>query len=580
MKIPDQFVAELRDRLPIVDVIGDYVDLKPEGADRHVGLCPFHSERTGSFKVRGDYQRYRCYGCGESGDVIDFLRQVEGLEFREAIEQLAAKAGLPIPAQTAVDEPDRDRMRAVREVLTEAHSLFQQWLIHPSAEPARTYLTDRCFDLEHRDAWELGYNPPGNQLLAALTARGYDRALLSDAGLVKQSQRGTPYDVFGGRLIWPLHDKSGRLVGFAGRALDENARGKFINSEDSPIYHKRNTLFGLWRARKEVLSRRAVIVVEGYTDVMALAAAGHPNTVATCGTAVTAEHAALLAGRVGDQGQIVAGFDNDAAGRAGAWALFLACQEFTTQISALDYRAYGQKADACDVRRYGGDGALTKIADSPVSVLQILIDADTDLGPTHTPEQVALAAHHVRERLRQVQSPILRGRYLQYAAERLNVTAAELGGHDRTATAPPVVTVEAAALDDDPNVVAATLIEDPATYERALAAVGGTTLTDLLDHDAASMVEISWSGYPNGRPRSGEDAGIWADYMADVVPADQHPRLWAIAFAAPNPAAVTELVVRARRLQLAAIIDSARTDPARNAEYMDAYRQLRALRGT
>ncbi|WP_052692333.1 DNA primase [Gordonia sihwensis] len=577
MRIPESFVDELRQRVPIADVIGDYVDLKQQGP-LLVGCCPFHSERTPSFKVRPEYHRYRCYGCGESGDIFDFLSHTEGLDFRSAVEHLAGLAGLPVP-DTGGRPDDADQSRNLRRTLDAAHTLLQSWLADPAAAAARTYLTDRKFTTDHIHTWQLGYNPPGTHLLDRMVADGHRRDDLAAAGLIKQSARdGRWYDYFGGRLIWPLHDPAGRLCGLAGRALTEQPRAKYLNSEESVIYHKGRMLYGLWHARRDILTTRTAIVVEGYTDVMALAAAGHPNTVASCGTAVSAEQADLLRARVGDHGHIVSGFDNDDAGRKGAWALFLACQDFTTQITAIDYSQYGAKADACDVRTRGSDTDLAELVNTQVPVLQLLIDADTDVPDAATPEQVALAAHHAAERLALVRSPILRDRYTQHAAARLNIPASALQANRTEPAVPAASTMSRPALDDDAVTLAAHLIDNPTAVDSALSAAGVGTLSELLPAPIANAVEISWCGFADGRPTESAAAQTWAEYMTTVLEPADHPLFWQIAFADHTSSTGPDLAIRLRRRQLQTIIATARTDPARADEYMNAHRHLRALR--
>ncbi|WP_347956221.1 DNA primase [Gordonia aichiensis] len=577
MRIPESFVDELRQRVPIADVIGDYVDLKQQGP-LLVGCCPFHSERTPSFKVRPEYHRYRCYGCGESGDIFDFLAHTEGLEFRAAIEHLAGLAGIAVP-DTGGRPDDADQSRRLRRTLDAAHTLLQTWLSDPAAATARTYLTDRNFDTDHIHSWQLGYNPPGTQLLDQMLADGHTREDLAAAGLIKQSPRdGRWYDYFGGRLIWPLHDPAGRLCGLAGRALTEQPRAKYLNSEDSVLYHKGRMLYGLWNARRDILTTRTAIVVEGYTDVMALAAAGHPNTVAACGTAISTEQADLLHSRVGDQGHIVSGFDNDDAGRKGAWALFLACQDFTTQITAIDYSQYGAKADACDVRTRGSDTDLTELVAARIPVLQLLLDADTAMPADATPEQVALAAHHAAERLAQVHSPILRDRYTQHAATRLNIPATALRTAHTAPPAPAISTISRPALDDDAVTLAAHLIDTPTAVDSALSAAGVTALRELVSAPIVNAIEISWCSFADGRPTEPDAAKTWADYMTAVLEPDDHPLFWQIAFADHTASTAADLAIRLRRQQLQTIIATARTDPARANEYMNAHRQLRALR--
>ena len=585
MRIPDDFVATLRSSVPIADVISDYVDLKPQGA-LLVGLCPLHTERTPSFKVRTDYQRFNCYGCGESGDVFTFLQRVDGLDFRDAVHQVADRAGLTVPADAADSATSTFPDRAVRAALTDAHTVFQRHLNGSAAATARTFLTDRRFDRTHSLEWELGYNP-ANTVRDELRALGHSDDTLLAAGLIRSSRRGGFYDRFADRLIWPLHDRSGRLCGFAGRALTGDPSSKYVNSDDSPIYHKGSTLFGLWAARKHILAARAVIVVEGYTDTMAFAAAGHRNVVATNGTAVTSEQAQLLAGRVGEDGEVITAFDNDKGGRDAAWRAFLALQHITSRITAVDYSSYGNKADACDVRTRDGESVLTDLVSQRVPLLQLLTDHDCVLPPDHTPEDVAVAARHIVTRLRRVQSPILRRAYLERAATTLRLTVAELtaGGVPPTST-PPAPTVTGLRDHSDRKIVdrnqislAAHLIDDPHQATRLYALTESEGLHDLFAPAVATVVELSWSGYPQGRPRPGsDDASVWGEFMAEVIDSDHRHLLWDIAFHDGDSDNVDELAVAARRTQLRRVLDTSREDPNRIGEYTAAFQLLRRLR--
>jgi DNA primase len=568
----------------LAEVVAERVELKRSGT-LLVGLCPSpsHNERTPSFTVREDLGRYKCYGCGERGDIIDFLELVDGVSFLDAVQQVADRAGLPIPG-----EPRQHRgppERALRAALADAHTLFIAHLTDDSAADARRYLHERKFTDEHINQWGLGYSPGSTTILTALRARGHSDEVLRSAGLTKRSQHGYR-DVFSERLIWPLHDSTGRLCGFAGRALNPRQRAKYLNTEDNTLFHKRATLFGLWPARQPILSTRAAVVVEGYTDVMAFAAAGHPNVVATCGTAVTEDHVRLLSSRVGDDGEIISAFDHDPAGLKATWELFLRCQHFTSHINVVNYSRFGDKADACDVRQQDGDTALSALLEAKVPALQMLIQHDCQLPDTRSPEDVVSAARRANRRLSEVTSPILRRAYQEVAADLLDVTIDDLVAGapppqpDSRSPRPDHEQPISAIVNDDHILLAASLISDPHTWASASHVTGGCTLQDLFDNPIALMIEVSWAGFRDGRPTEGDDASVWAQYMQEVTEPEHHEQFWDIAFCDSLTSAdsVNSLAVRVRRLRLHRIIEETRSDPTRHNEYMLAYRALRDLR--
>ncbi|WP_052362796.1 DNA primase [Gordonia alkanivorans] len=578
-RVPESFIANLRRQVAIADVVREHVDLAPRGA-LLVGLCPAHTERTPSFTVRPDLGRFKCYGCGEGGDVIDFVCLVDGLSFRESVEVLADRAHMVIPVESGAPRGPSDR--AIRSALLAAQELFVEQLSTPSAQHARTFLSGRAFSREHAAEWGVGYCPGTVDVAAALRRRGHSTAVLEDAGLIKHSRSGRTYDTFRDRLTWPLHDAAGRLSGFAGRSLDPAGRAKYLNSEDSRVFHKGRTLFGLWAGRREILSARAVIVVEGYTDVMAFAAAGHRNVVATCGTAVTREHVKLISGRIGDDGEVISGFDNDDAGRKATWELFLQCQHFTSRVSAIDYSDYGEKADGCEVRTQRGDAAMSALVDALVPALQLLISQDCYLPAAAKPEDVAVAARRVRDRLRQVTSPILRQAYLEKAAEALHITVDALtaGAHSPGSAPERSVAPTRPIAEDDQTTLAALLISHPDLWERVGDVTEARTLADLFDPVLSQIVEVSWSGYRYGRPCDGEDAQTWTDFMLYAIDPAEHPRLWNVAYCDPDtsPTTLDALAMHVRRVRLHNIVEDTRSDPARSAEYMDAFAALRALK--
>jgi len=310
-QIPRAFIDELLSRIDIVDVVEQYVPLKKAGQD-YTALCPFHDERSPSFTVSQKKQFYYCFGCGASGSAINFLMQHGRLEFPEAIEELAARAGVEVPREGGERRPSRD-FTALYDRLTAAQHYYSRELRRH--ERAVTYLKHRGVSGEIAAAFDIGYAPAGwDNLLAALGTDAPARRQLEQAGLLIARGDGH-YDRFRDRVMFPIHDHRGRVVGFGGRVLGDE-EPKYLNSPETPVFHKSRELYGLYRARRECRDLQRLLVVEGYMDVLGLAQYGVDNAVATLGTATTAEHLERLFRIVPE---VVFCFDGDAAGRRAAW---------------------------------------------------------------------------------------------------------------------------------------------------------------------------------------------------------------------------------------------------------------------
>jgi DNA primase len=315
--IPENFIAELLARVDIVDVIDARVPLKKAGKD-YKACCPFHEERTPSFTVSPDKQFFHCFGCGAHGSAIGFLMQYEHLPFPEAVEQLARRAGLEVPKSAHTARPEEDRLRESLEgVLMDADRFFRRQLReHPQARVATDYLKSRGLTGEIAAAFGLGFAPDGwDNLLRAIGTDDARRNLLVQAGLAVRKDDGGLYDRFRARVMFPIHDYRGKLVGFGGRVIGAG-EPKYLNSPETPLFHKGRELYGLYRARDAIARENKVLVVEGYMDVVSLAQFGYDGAVATLGTATTRDHLERLYRYCPE---IVFCFDGDRAGRAAAW---------------------------------------------------------------------------------------------------------------------------------------------------------------------------------------------------------------------------------------------------------------------
>jgi DNA primase len=362
-RIRDSDIAEVRDRVRVDEVIGEYVALRRAGAGSLKGLCPFHEEKTPSFNVRASHGTFHCFGCGEGGDAIAFLMKMDHISFVEAVERLAERVGYRLTYEGGGSSVQRDRGTRSRllEANKKAAEFYAAQLKTPEAASAVQFLTTRGFDVAAAQHFGCGYAPAGWDLLTKhLLAAGFTLDELMKAGLSKEGRRG-PIDRFHRRLLWSIKDLGGDVVGFGARRLfdDDGIEAKYLNTSDTPVYHKTKVLFGLDLAKREIAKRRQVVVVEGYTDVMAMHLAGVPTAVASCGTAFGSEHISVIRRLIGDDsfdlGEVIYTFDGDAAGQAAALKAFEGDQSFAAQ-TFVAIAPDGQ--DPCELRQSGGDTAV------------------------------------------------------------------------------------------------------------------------------------------------------------------------------------------------------------------------------
>ncbi|WP_447729420.1 DNA primase [Pseudoxanthomonas suwonensis] len=312
-RLPDAFIDDLLARSDIVEIIGARVPLKRKGRE-YTAPCPFHDERTPSFYVSPTKQFYHCFGCGAHGTAISFLMNYDRLEFLDAVEELARRAGMEMPKDTRQGPQDND-LRDQYAALEAAARLFQRQLAENPR--ARAYLDSRGVDAETRARFGIGYAADGySTLLDALGTDERRRKLLERTGMLSRNERGNVYDKFRDRVMFPIHDRRGRVIAFGGRVLDKDASPKYLNSPETPLFHKGRELYGLWQAKQANQKLERLVVVEGYMDVVTLYQFGVTQAVATLGTATTADHAELLFRNAPD---VYFCFDGDAAGRRAAW---------------------------------------------------------------------------------------------------------------------------------------------------------------------------------------------------------------------------------------------------------------------
>ncbi|WP_120006198.1 DNA primase [Nesterenkonia muleiensis] len=370
-------IDAVRERADLREIVEQYVTLKKAGIGSYKGLCPFHDERTPSFHVRPQVGTYHCFGCGESGDVIAFLQSQEHTTFAETVERLAHKYGIELRYEDGGSGPDKAETGR-RQRLLDAHKIadefFQRCLSIPEAQTARDFLTGRGFTREHAEHYGVGYAPQGwSHLLGHLRTKGFREDELKLTGLFSEGRRGI-YDRFRGRLVWPIRDMTGNTVGFGGRRLYKDDQGpKYLNSPETALYKKSQVLYGIEHAKRHIAKKRQLVVVEGYTDVMACHIAGVDTAVATCGTAFGEGHIKIARRLLSDDGspaEVVFTFDGDEAGQQAAVKAFNEAHQFNAQT----FIAVGPEGmDPCDVRQRRGDEAVQAVIDSKTPLVEFVI---------------------------------------------------------------------------------------------------------------------------------------------------------------------------------------------------------------
>ncbi|ROS62161.1 DNA primase [Frigoribacterium sp. PhB160] len=385
-------IDEVRSRTNIVDIVSDHVTLKGAGVGSMKGLCPFHDERSPSFHVRPQVGRYHCFGCGEDGDVFSFVQKVDHTTFQEAVERLAARIGFDLHYEDggqASDHGNRARLIAANEA---AREFFTEHLTAADAEPARRFLGERGFDPAAAGRFGVGFAPKSfDALRSHLKGLRFTDEELVTAGLLSQGDR-SPYDRFRGRLVWPIRDVTGSTIGFgARRLLDDDKGPKYLNTPETPIYHKSQVLYGLDLARREISKGKQVVIVEGYTDVMACHLAGVTTAVATCGTSFGVDHIKLLRPMLGDVGgadtsaggQVVFTFDPDEAGQRAASRAFAEEGRFSAQTFVA---VAPDGLDPCDLRLNRGDDAVRRLLDTKRPMFEFMIRRVLDAHDLETVE--------------------------------------------------------------------------------------------------------------------------------------------------------------------------------------------------
>lgn len=393
-RINDDDVKAVRDAVPIDAVVSEYLQLRNAGGGNLKGLCPFHDEKSPSFQVSPSKGLFHCFGCQEGGDTIAFVMKIDHLSFSETVERLAATAGITLRYEEGGYNPSHQRGERIR--LVEAHKIAALFYIEQlengaEAETGRKFLAERGFDQAAAQHFSVGYSPQGwDHLTRFLRGKGFSDKELILSGLSQDGRRG-PIDRFRGRLMWPIRDISGDVVGFGARKLYESDNGpKYLNTPETGIYKKSQMLYGIDLAKKEIARTSRAVVVEGYTDVMACHLAGVTTAIATCGTAFGGDHIKILRRLLMDNAtaEVIFTFDGDAAGQKAALRAFEDDQKFAAETS-IAITPGGM--DPCELRLAEGDDAVQKLVETRTPLFEFAIRHSVQRHNLETPAGRAAA---------------------------------------------------------------------------------------------------------------------------------------------------------------------------------------------
>jgi len=600
-RIRDEDVALVRERARIDEVVREYVSLKSAGGGSLKGLCPFHDERSPSFHVTPSRGMWYCFGCGEGGDVLSFVQKIDHLSFAEVVEKLAERTGVElryVDGGAAINRQQGQRTR-----LVEAHKIaaayYTEQLSSDDARIGRDFLTGRGFDAEAARHFGVGYAPKSwDALTNHLRKKGFTDAELQAGGLVSQGNRGV-YDRFRGRLVWPIRDLGGDVIGFGARKLyDDDDGPKYLNTPETPIYKKSQVLYGIDLSRREISKAQQAVIVEGYTDVMACHLAGVTTAVATCGTAFGAEHIKVLRRLLMDddqmKGHVIFTFDGDAAGQKAALRAFEEDQKFVTQT----YVAVEPTGlDPCDLRLQHGDDAVRALIDRRVPLFEFAIRSTLAGYDLESAEGRIAALRDAAPVVAKIRDAALRPEYTRRLAGWLGmdvetVARAVAGGSTPARTEAPIparaVTPRAqAAPRRDPALVVERealkcALQQPGAVELWYESVEETAFTHPRAREVHAAIAIA------GYPRAALSGLPWIDAVLDASVDDDVRRMVRELTVEPLPAEAGQdtryavgVIARLLELDAGRRVDELRgrlqrTDPA-DAEYQKCFADLLAL---
>ncbi len=414
-RIRDEDIAAVRERSPIDEVVGEYLQLRNAGGGSLKGLCPFHDEKTPSFNVTPARGLFYCFSCAEGGDAIKFVQKIDGLSFVEAVERLAGRAGIDLRYEQGgyVPGQEQSQRRRLIDANRTAAEFYAERLRGPDADHARKFLAERGFELADTERFGVGYSPKAwEDLTRHLRGRGFTDTDLITAGLAREGRRG-PLDRFRGRLMWPIRDLSGDVIAFGARKLDADDDGpKYLNTPETSLFRKSTVLYGADLAKREIAQRRQAVIVEGYTDVMACHLAGVPTAVATCGTSFGEDHIKVLRRLImdteGSAGEVIFTFDGDAAGQRAALRAFGMEEKFVTQTFVT---VQPDGLDPCDVRLAHGAAAVRDLIARRVPLFEFAIKGSLSHHDLNTTEGQLAALDEAAPIVAKIKDKGLRTRY-------------------------------------------------------------------------------------------------------------------------------------------------------------------------
>lgn len=536
-------IDEVRSRINLADIVGDYVTLKSAGVGSLKGLCPFHDERSPSFHVRPQAGRYHCFGCGEDGDVFSFLQKMDHVTFSEAVERMAARVGIELHYEdggpAASDHGNRARLLAANRA---AEEFFVAQLATPGAEPGRVFLGARGFDPSAAARFGVGFAPKSYDALSGhLKGLGFTEEELLAAGLTGQGDRGS-YDRFRGRLVWPIRDTTGQTLGFGARKLLDDDQGpKYLNTPETAVYHKSQVLYGLDLAKRDISRGKRVVVVEGYTDVMACHLAGVTTAVATCGTAFGVDHIKVIRRVLGDVdnsdshglGEVIFTFDPDEAGQKAASRAFAEEARFAAQTFVA---VAPDGLDPCDLRLQRGDDAVRRLVDERKPMFEFMIRRVLSGFDLETVEGRVAGLRAAAPVVVGIRDAALHDGYIRNLAGWIGVDPAEVAAAVKAAgrarqpqrETPPRETPDQAqteAADHGPSITQ--LPTDPVTRLERDALMAVLQHPDAVGRDLAlRMSQVAFANPTLSVVRDGVAASMeafesprWLDRVAEEVPA-------------------------------------------------------------
>ena len=563
-KIRARDIEEVKSRVNIADVVGEYVSLKNASVGSLKGLCPFHDEKSPSFNVRPMQGFYHCFGCGEGGDVYKFLQQMDSISFYEAVEKLAARVGFELTYEDGGSAPDQGQRSRILEANAAAADFYRAQLMTDDAIPGRDFLKGRGFDKNAAETFGVGFAPKGwSNLTDHLKKLGFSIEELVTAGLATKSDRGA-YDKFRGRLIWPIRDSTSQVIGFGARKLfDEDQGPKYLNTSDTLVYHKSAVLYGIDLAKKDISKQQKIVVVEGYTDVMACHLAGITTAVATCGTAFGDDHIRILNRMLSAEkdtpAEVIFTFDPDAAGQKAAMRAFNDSHKFSAQT----FVAVGPDGlDPCDLRSEKGDEAVRLMIENKKPLFEFAIKQKISKFDLATIEGRVGAARAAAPVVAAIRDSAMRPAYIRELAGWVNLDGNEVAA---LVDAAGKVSRSEAVKDlrrDEPNdSVPAALpgdagfsqpdLSDPISrFERQVLEVLVQVPSSFTQEQLIRIVRDGFSAPAHnaileaiGTSMVSHDSNDWMNVIGGATPPELHPLLRSIA-AQALPAKNDEELIR------------------------------------